>query len=163
MKFQPLTRVTLFIRWYNSNVNKTERPPDDLLHEVSLRRTPMRLNVLKILIQDGQPLSAPQILERFDDGIHKVTLYRTLNTLTKKRLLHRVRGDDQIWRYGMGDPSGAARHEHAHFVCDECGTVECMSDTPLPEKMAKRSKPRPGYTVAYSEVLVHGTCPDCHR
>jgi Fur family ferric uptake transcriptional regulator len=123
----------------------------------------MRLNVLKILIQDRQPLSASQILERFAGKIDRVTLYRTLNTLTEKRLLHRVRGDDQIWRYGIGDTKGTTRHEHAHFVCDECGTVECLSNTSVPEKVAKRTAVRPGYHVEYSELLVHGTCPDCGR
>jgi Fur family ferric uptake transcriptional regulator len=144
-------------------VNKAGEKTADTLREVGLRRTPMRLDVLRILTHEGQPLSAPQILERFPDGIDKVTLYRTLNTLTQKKLLHRVRGDDQIWRYGMGDLKNAAHHEHAHFVCDECGTVECLSDTTAPEKAAKRSGVRPGYRVEYSEVLVHGTCPDCRR
>lgn len=146
------------------SVNKSEKTPADVLHEVGLRRTPVRLDVLKILAQEGQPLSAPQILERFGAGVDKVTLYRTLNTLTEKKLLHRVRGDDQVWHYAMVDRKGAARHEHAHFVCDECGTVECLSGTPVPEnKAAKESGVRPGYRVEYSEVLVHGTCPDCRR
>ena len=90
------------IGWYNPRVNKTAKKPADALHQAGLRRTPMRLAVLKILTRDGQPLSASRILERIGDGIDKVTLYRTLNTLTKTRLLHRVRGDDQIWRYGKG-------------------------------------------------------------
>lgn len=120
----------------------------------------MRLDVLRILMEAGQPLGAPQIMERIADKIDRVTLYRTVNTLTRKRLLHRVRGDDQIWRYGIGDRSGA-RHEHAHFVCDECGTVECLSDTPAPP--SKRAGVRRGYQVEYSELLVHGKCPDCGR
>ena len=144
-------------------VSKPQKTPADALHEAGLRRTPVRLDVLKMLSQDGQPLSAPQILERFGDGVDKVTLYRTLHTLTQKKLLHRVRGDDQIWRYGMVDIKGVARHEHAHFVCDECGTVECLDDTPVPDKVAKRSHVRPGYRVEYSEVLVHGTCRGCRR
>jgi Fur family ferric uptake transcriptional regulator len=122
----------------------------------------MRLSVLQILADEGQPLSAPQIMERCPDKIDRVTLYRTVNTLTRKRLLHRVRGDDQVWRYGIGDVKGA-RHEHAHFVCDECGTVECLSDTPAPQRTAKQTAVRPGYRVEYSELLVHGKCPDCGR
>jgi Fur family ferric uptake transcriptional regulator len=152
-----------FAPCYNQPVNKTDKTRTDLLHNAGLRRTPIRLEVLKILTHDGQPLSAPQILQRFADSVDKVTLYRTLHTLTQKKLLHQVRGDDQIWRYGVGDPKGTARHEHAHFVCDECGTVECLADTPAPNQLAKRSGVRPGYRVEYSEVLVHGTCPDCRR
>jgi len=122
----------------------------------------MRLDVLRILMDDHQPLSAPQIMERFGEKVDRVTLYRTVNTLTSKRLLHRVRGDDQVWRYGIGHAADA-RHEHAHFVCDECGTVECLDDTPAPQPKAKSKGIRPGYKVDYSELLVHGTCRDCGK
>jgi Fur family transcriptional regulator, ferric uptake regulator len=141
--------------------------PADALRRAGLKRTPVRLGVLNILSEHPQPLSAPQILARLPDGADHVTLYRTLNTLTDSKILHRVRGDDQAWRYGLREAHGAARHEHAHFVCDECGTVECLSETPGVEtsakKTAKKSGVRPGYRVEYSEVLVHGTCPDCRR
>jgi Fe2+ or Zn2+ uptake regulation protein len=136
--------------------------PADQLRLAGLKRTPVRLGVLNILSGHPQPMSAPQILERLPDGTDHVTLYRTLNTLTESKILHRVRGDDQAWRYGLRE-TGSTRHEHAHFVCDECGTVECLSGAPAPETSAKRSGIRPGYRVEYSEVLVHGTCPDCRR
>jgi Fur family ferric uptake transcriptional regulator len=140
---------------------KLANKPIELLHGAGLRHTPVRAGVLEVLFQSKAPLSAPQILSQLPADTDNVTLYRTLNTLTGKKLLHRVRGDDQIWRYGIGD--GTARHEHAHFVCDECGTVECLPDVNLPEGNARRSGVRPGYRIDYSEVLVHGACPDCRR
>jgi len=144
-------------------VHKTPATPNHALREAGLRRTPVRLGVLDVLAQDKQPLTAPQILARLPQGTDNVTLYRTLNTFTRKKLVHRVRGDDQVWRYGLGGPQDSHRHEHAHFVCDDCGTVECLADAPVPKQAVKRSRIRSGYRVAYSEVLVHGTCPDCHR
>ncbi len=83
---------------YNIVVTRPEKSPDQLLHEAGLRRTTVRVAVLEILEQSHQPLGAPQILELLPEGIDRVTLYRTLNTLTGKKLLHRVRGDDQVWR-----------------------------------------------------------------
>jgi Fur family ferric uptake transcriptional regulator len=135
----------------------------DSLREVGLRRTPVRIAVLEALAQDQQPLSAVQIKQRLAEGTDNVTLYRTLNTFTSKKLVHRVRGDDQVWRYGIGNPKDSTRHEHAHFVCDECGTVECLADSAAPKKATQQSKVKAGYRVAYSEVLVHGTCPECHE
>ncbi|HEY1686370.1 MAG TPA: transcriptional repressor [Tepidisphaeraceae bacterium] len=132
----------------------------DLLHNVGLRHTPVRAGALEVLAKSKSPLSAPQILSQLPANTDNVTLYRTLNTLTGKRLLHRVRGDDQIWRYGIGD--GTARHEHAHFVCDECGAVQCLPDMAV-ENSPRRTSVGPGYRVDYSEVLVHGACPDCRR
>lgn len=144
-----------------SKMGRGTKNPVDLLHSAGLRRTPVRTRVLEVLAQSKAPMSAPQILEQLPEGTDNVTLYRTLNTLTGKKLLHRVRGDDQVWRYGIGDRS--ARHEHAHFICDECGTVECLPDAPLRENAARRAGIRAGYRVDYSEVLVHGACPDCRR
>jgi Fur family ferric uptake transcriptional regulator len=144
-------------------MNKTDPQPAELLAGAGLRRTPIRLAVLAILSRDRQPQSAAGIIELLPAGIDKVTLYRTLNTFTRKKLVHRVRGDDQVWLYGIGTADRAARHGHAHFVCDECGTVECLTDRPRAEPAARRAKLRPGYRVEYSEVLVHGTCPDCQR
>ena len=142
-------------------LSKTDKTFDELLLGCGLRRTPVRLGVLDALAQARQPLSAQQILEHLPHGTDNVTLYRTLNTLTQKKLLHRVRGDDRVWRYGVGDR--ASHHEHAHFVCDECGTVQCLDDSPVPDSTTKKSGLGPGYRVEYSEVLVHGTCPDCRH
>lgn len=147
-------------RCYNYRVSKRPKPPAQIVRETGLKRTPLRIGVLELLLHDKQPLSAPQILAKLPKRTDKVTLYRTLKTFTQRKLLHRVRGDDQVWRYGLGELN-APRHQHAHFVCDGCGTVECMSETPAPRKSAPRSKVRRGYRIAYSEVLLHGTCPDC--
>jgi Fur family transcriptional regulator, ferric uptake regulator len=147
---------------YNPRVDKIGKKPADLLHQAGLRRTPVRVGVLTILAEQGQPMSAPQILEKLPEGTDNVTLYRTLLTFTEKKLVHRVRGDDQVWRYGFGTV-GQARHEHAHFVCDECGTVECLDESSAPKPEKSKYRVRSGYRVAYSEVLLHGTCRDCHH
>jgi Fur family ferric uptake transcriptional regulator len=144
-------------------VSNTLNKSHDLLGQAGLRRTPVRKSVLDILSQDKQPLTVPQILERLPAGTDVITLYRTLKTFTEKKLVHKVRGDDQAWRYGMGSAKETGRHGHAHFVCDDCGTVECLDDTPVPSPALKQSKARPGYRVSYSELLVHGTCPDCRH
>ncbi|HUB26494.1 MAG TPA: transcriptional repressor [Tepidisphaeraceae bacterium] len=144
-------------------MDKTLKKLGGLLTELGLRRTSVRLQVLQILSREKQPLTAPQILDRMPRGTDHVTIYRTLNTLTDKNLLHRVRGDEQTWRYEMIGPKSGSRHEHAHFVCDECGTVECLTDAPLPEKSVKKAGVRPGYRIDYSEVLMHGACPECRH
>jgi len=148
---------------YNLAVRHLIRPPAQSLQDAGLRRTPVRMMVLQILAGGSPPLSAGVILQRLAGDIDKVTLYRTLKTLTEKNLLHRVRGDDQIWRYGFAGVQSKARHEHAHFVCDECGAVECLSSTPASPRAVPKARVRRGYRVDYSEILVHGACPDCRH
>jgi Fur family ferric uptake transcriptional regulator len=142
-------------------VNSPRKNLGELLRDAGLKRTPVRIGLLEVLHHEKQPLSAPQILVKLARGTDAVTLYRTLKTFTQRKLIHRVRGEDQVWLYRVGNPE-AGGHEHAHIVCDACGTVECLPDARLPDKAAKKAGVRSGYNVAYSEVLVHGTCPDCH-
>lgn len=147
----------------NAVTGKARTGAVELLRSAGLRCTPVRVGMLRLLGEAGRALSAAQLLERMPGRTDKVTLYRTLNTLTGKSLLHRVRGDDQIWRYGMGKPRVAAHQAHAHFVCDECGTVECLANAPVAKRVRKRAGIRRGYRVDYSEVLVHGSCAGCRR
>ena len=146
---------------YNRFVHSHKANVGELLRDAGLKRTPARTSLLEALFHEKQPLSAPQIMAKLARGMDHVTLYRTLKTFTEHKLLHRVRGEDQVWRYRVGKPD-AGGHEHAHIVCDACGTVECLPEARWPDKAAKKAGLRSGYDVAYSEVLVHGTCPDCH-
>lgn len=123
-----------------------------------MKRTPVRVAVLELLADADAPLAAPQVLQALPADTDSVTVYRTLNTLTGKRLLHRVRGDDRVWRYAISE---TRRHDHAHFVCAACGTIECLRDVPLPQKLMRQLIPSREYQVTHSEVLVHGLCPRC--
>lgn len=122
----------------------------------------MRVGVLDCLAGSRQPLSVQQILEKLPPRTDSVTVYRTLNVLTDRKLVHRVQGDDRMWRYATGDPhDDRSRHAHAHFVCNGCGTVECL-ETSLPPGIAKSLRVDQGYDVSHSELVLHGTCPRCH-
>lgn len=136
---------------------------ETLLREAGLKRTPVRLAVLALLADVHAPLAAQQILDALPATTDSVTVYRTLNTLTEHRLLHRIRGDDRVWRYALSDGQPQSpRHDHAHFVCESCGSVECLRDVPIPRKLMQQVTPAEPYQVKYSEVLLHGLCPRCH-
>ena len=138
---------------------------DELLKQHALKRTPVRVGVLKILEAAAAPLDAADVLKQLPEQTEPVTVYRTLNTFTEKKIVHRVRGEDRSWRYALGSITGdrksTADHQHAHFVCDECGTVECVDDIKIPTKALTAVPPAPGYQINYPEVLLHGTCPKC--
>ena len=136
-----------------------------LLREAGLRRTPVRVAVLDRVTAARQPLGAPEIIRRLGEETDPVTVYRTLNTLAEHRLVHRVRGEDGAWRYAATPGTIEAErrdHPHAHFVCDSCGTVECMEEVPVPENLVKAKALGRRYDVSHAEVVVHGTCPRCH-
>jgi len=142
-----------------------------LLKRFGLRRTPVRNEVLDLLVRAGRPISVPQILAQLK-GLDTVTVYRTLNTFVEKKLVHRIRGDDRTWLYALG-PAGAAdaedaagkskpQHLHPHFVCDECGKVECLEASRIPRSLIEALAVDRSYAISYPEVVLHGMCPKCH-
>lgn len=136
---------------------------DALLRKSGLRRTPVRVGVMEVLTRSGRPMSVPQILGKLRGSVDTVTVYRTLNTFARKRLVHRVRGEDRSWLYAASDAIDARpQHLHPHFVCDACGKVECLGGAEIPRTLVASLDVSPGYDVSYPEVVLHGTCPRCH-
>jgi Fur family ferric uptake transcriptional regulator len=131
-----------------------------VLRTNGLRRTPVRSGVLDLLARSSRPLSVPQIVGKLK-GVDTVTVYRTLNTFLRKGLAHRVRGEDRSWLYAAGADNTQTEHRHPHFVCDECGKVECLQDSIIPASFVASLGVGKGYDVTYPEVVLHGTCPKC--
>ena len=142
-------------------------PAADVLRAAGLRRTPVRASVLEVLASARGPMAVPQIIEQLPEHTDAVTVYRTLNTFTRKRLVHRVHGEDRTWRYALSTGNGPGpkqpnAHQHPHFVCDECGTVECLEDSAIPKTLVPSLHVGARYAVRYPEVVLHGLCPKCH-
>ena len=127
----------------------------------------MRVQVIELLLRSGRPLSVPQILGKIKAShVDTVTVYRTLNTFARKKLVHRVRGEDRSWRYALsvdlpGSTATPPQHQHPHFVCDRCGKVECLQRSRIPGSLLDSLGIDRHYAVSYSEVVVHGQCPKC--
>jgi Fur family transcriptional regulator, ferric uptake regulator len=148
-------------RYHRAAVNEPGHDAESTLRKAGLRRTPVRLGVLELLARSGRPMSVPQILAKLK-GVDTVTVYRTLGTFVGKRLVHRVRGEDRTWMYAAGGAEGTPQHKHPHFVCDECGKVECLEQAEIPRGFVQSLGVGSGYAVRYPEVVLHGVCPKCH-
>jgi Fur family transcriptional regulator, ferric uptake regulator len=150
---------------YHPTVHSPTPAPETLLRRSGLRRTPVRVGVMEVLTRGRRPMSVPQILGKLRGAADTVTVYRTLNTFARKRLVHRVRGEDRSWLYALSDAavdSPRPEHLHPHFVCDGCGKVECLGGARIPPSLVASLGVSPGYDVSYPEVVLHGTCPKCH-
>jgi Fur family ferric uptake transcriptional regulator len=148
---------------YDPHVEAASPPSaPSLLQRSGLRRTPVRLAVIEILARSGRPVSVPQILARMRGAVDTVTVYRTLHTFVRKKLVHRVRGEDRTWLYALSDARATRQHLHPHFVCEQCGKVECLEDAQVPAAFLSSLGVRDDYRVAWPEVVLHGLCPRCH-
>lgn len=121
----------------------------------------MRFAVLDVLTKAAGALGVPEILGKLPADTDEVTVYRTLNTFTKKKLVHRIQADDRSWRYALGNSAAAVQHRHPHFVCDQCRNVECLVTAEIPSKLPQSMGVGRGYQVSYPEVVLHGRCPKC--
>ncbi len=142
------------------------RPADDrsridalklALRGRGLRATPSRLAVLGLLRSNGGPLSHAEAADRLhDQSWDRATIYRNLTDLAEAGLARRSDVGDHTWRFEAVDVAHAD-DRHAHFVCTECGVVECMPDVGLAVgKAAPRAVRR-----KQVEVQVRGRCDGC--
>lgn len=130
----------------------------DALRTRGLRATPSRIAVLGLLRDRDQTFSHAEVAERLTgQGWDPATLYRNLIDLVEVGLVRRTDVGDHVWRFeavsGGHDAAG-----HPHFVCTECGTVECL---PVMELVVPRTKTPRALRLRKVELHVRGLCDAC--
>lgn len=138
------------------------------LREAGLRVTAPRVAVLQRLEAHqkrqggGGPVTHGDLAEELaPEGWDRATIYRNLIDLTEVGLVRRSDMGDHVWRFELAAADGQAHEEreHAHFVCDACGDVQC-----LPAESVKldvgRGAPRSVKKQAVA-IQLRGTCDDC--
>ena len=130
------------------------------LREAKLRSTTSRVAVLQHLAAAGKPLSHAEVAETLvPEGFDKSTIYRCLVELADSGLLSRLDAGDHAWRFELRRGEHHDDSEHPHFVCVDCGKVECLPEVEVritPPKGAKRSP-----VGDVTEVFLKGHCNEC--
>jgi len=125
------------------------------LREAGMRLTPQRRAVLEELAGDTTHPLADEVARRVSDrvpGISLSTVYKTLHEFASAGLIREL------------DLPGAMRFDadtsdHAHLVCDDCGTVV---DIPLsPQLEAALVASAGGMRVKGVDVTLRGSCGAC--
>jgi Fur family ferric uptake transcriptional regulator len=130
------------------------------LREAGLRVTAARILVMETLQAAAGPMSHAEVVEALAGSAgDPATVFRNLTALTEASLAVRSDLGDRVWRFAAKQSSAGEGHEHPHFLCSECGTVECMPAVEL--------RARPGQRLPRSvrnldaEVQIKGRCDDC--
>ncbi len=88
----------------------------------------------------------------------RATIYRNLLDLVRVDLARRTDVGDHVWRFEMANGKHD-RTEHPHFVCTDCGEVECL---PASTVAVKHSGNIPAALRSKDiEVQVRGRCDRC--
>jgi Fur family ferric uptake transcriptional regulator len=127
-----------------------------------LRATPSRLAVLDMVRGTEAPVSHGEVADRLaSQAWDRATIYRNLTDLAEVGLLRRTDVGDHVWRFEAIEHEASA---HPHFVCTECGTVECLPEIELtlrrPEPSRRVRAPR-AVKQRQVEVHVRGLCDAC--
>lgn len=123
-----------------------------------MRATPSRIAVLDLLRNTRRPVSHAEVAAQLADDVwDPATLYRNLVDLAEAGLVRRTDVGDHVWRFELI----RAEHDstkHPHFVCTECGTVECLP--PMELALPKAKTPR-SVKQRKIEVQLRGLCDAC--
>ena len=132
-----------------------------ILRAKGLRATTSRVAVLEHLLQATTPVSHAELAAELGPrGWDRATLYRNLIDLTEVGLVRRADVGDHVWRFELLKEGPRHRtDEHPHFVCDECGDIQCLPDESVQIKAARgapRSLRRRGV-----QIQLKGRCDRC--
>jgi Fur family ferric uptake transcriptional regulator len=126
-----------------------------------LRVTQPRLAVLRCLLQVRAPVSHGQVTEQLErDGYDRVTVYRNLVDLTEAGLVRRTDHGDRTWRFELiADKRAHIDEIHPHFVCDACGSVQCLPLDAVSVSFSSKSRMR--FDAKKVQVQLRGRCDVC--
>lgn len=131
-----------------------------------LRLTDKRCNVLKILLQAGEPLSAYDVSDHYRDDIGEslsaMSAYRMLDFLLQAGLAHKLETTNQY----VACSHITCEHEHQvpqFLICDRCHTVK---EVGLRKKLLnelKASIENTGFMLSSQQLELHGICEQCRN
>ncbi len=130
-----------------------------LLSEHGLKNTPVRRKVLSFMEERKHAVSHAELEGAFNGDADRVTLYRALNTLEEKGIVHKVLGRDGIARYALcQDDCTVHRHDdqHLHFHCNTCMNVFCLAVDDYPEVNLPA-----GFMLSKIQLSAEGICDNC--
>ena len=136
----------------------TEQEAITLIKERGLRVTGPRVAILQALAAATHPLSHSELLEQQGETSWDAsTAFRTLKTLAEKKLAAIASRIDGIDRYSFAG-AGHEEHEHAHFVCNDCGEISCLPKSLQPQVEADDPW---AASVKKAQIQLRGECPEC--
>ena len=124
----------------------------NILKNAALKSTKKRQVLLLLLQKQARPMTAEELHALAEPilPMNVSTVYRTLNTLTEKKILIRS-------YYSL------AKKDHSHrLVCDLCGKVIPVDTCPLSE-LEETLQQKTGFRITGHSLEFTGLCPECSK
>src|SRR5579859_6200617 len=94
--------------------------------------TPQRMEILRVLIAAGAPVTAQAVLARVKETYPYIsldTVYRNLSMLANTGLVNQI----NLQNKGTAQFEFQGESHHHHVICLECGRSFCIDACPLPK------------------------------
>lgn len=132
---------------------------ENVLKESGLKNTQNRKLILEVLEASHEPMTAEEIFiqARLQHELNFSTVYRTLSTLTEKKIIIKNVGRDgkSYFQYN--------NHSHSHYlVCSECRKRIPIDGCPLKE-IGENLIKQTGFHITGHNLEFIGECPECFK
>jgi Fur family transcriptional regulator, ferric uptake regulator len=134
----------------------------DFLAHKRLRLTRPRRAIIETVFGTEQHFTADELLKwahRRDRSVSRATVYRTLPLLTESGLVREMDlGRDQK----LYDPNYAARPQHNHIICQDCGQI-FEFENPEIERLVEPIGRALGFSITAHRLQITATCDEFRK
>lgn len=129
-----------------------------MVRKKSIQPTASRIIVLRHLLKKGRAVSLKQLeidLERSD----KSTLYRTLKTFEKNKIIHAIDDGSKNIKYALCLEHCSCRldEQHFHFHCTQCEETFCLTQHNVPSIQLPSN-----FKIESANLVLKGSCANCN-
>ena len=128
----------------------------------SQRLTPIRRQVLEVLLGSHKPLGAYEIMDRAAaEGSRPapITIYRALDFLRDNGLVHRIESRNAF-------VACVSRHEHGEMIvfliCEHCGAVGEAPSAAVADQLKSAARAA-GFAPKAPVIEISGVCAHCQK
>lgn len=133
----------------------------EILKRSKLSLTSKRMNLLNILSGCKQAISEKELEALMQGNCNRTTIYRNLNSLVEKKIVHRILSDDAV-KYKLiketGRKESGKKSDHVHFECRCCNVTYCMEDLTVQDYKLPE-----GFSKIENQFLIFGICKNCQN
>ena len=144
------------------NVAQRLAEAESLCSSTGARLTPLRKEVLELILNATGPMGAYDLLAKIksesDRPAAPPTVYRTLDFLLEKGLIHRLTSINAY--IPCRHPRGG--HQAAFLICTECKSVKEASAQGLLQQLDELSA-SDHFTAHHSIIEISGICQQCNK
>lgn len=133
----------------------------DRIRERGQRVTTARRVVIEALVHDGGHPTADDLsatVAQKHPGVHRATVYRTLETLADMGIVAHVHFGQGAARYHLTNSDRERAHLHA--LCQRCGRVVDLPGS-LMDSVADRVRDELGFELKAAHHALSGVCREC--